>query len=278
MKAFFNEELLDTEDIRISPDDLIVQRGYGIFDFFRIVSGKPLFMEEHLRRFISSAGIARIPFSADITSLAEKVSRLLAVNNRHSGGIKLLLTGGISPMGFQPVNPNLIIIQNNASSPDDLFYETGSILITHEYMRELPEVKSTNYFQSVWLHREIQQKGAIDALYYDRDEIHELSRSNIFLVKDQKLITPAREVLQGITRSKIIGLASRKWKVEERAVRLSELWEADEVFITSTLKKVMPVVRIDDRVVGEGKPGPMTIQMMEDFDQLVKDHVGALKT
>lgn len=114
MKAFFNDELLEEKDIAVSPNDLIVQRGVGIFDFFRVVSGKPLFLAEHLNRFIKSAEIAKIPLKWSYEKLAKIVIQLIETNQKDTGGIKIILTGGVSPMGMEVISPNLIMIQNQA--------------------------------------------------------------------------------------------------------------------------------------------------------------------
>ncbi|MGB3464059.1 MAG: aminotransferase class IV [Cyclobacteriaceae bacterium] len=275
MKAFYNNTMLEEQQIAISPDDLIVQRGYGIFDFFRIASGVPLFMRQHLQRFQESADKARIPFEMDIDTLADRVNQLMKVNNQETGGIKLILTGGISPMGLVPSDPNLIIIQNKAKISEAKYYAHGTKLISREYMRELPEVKTTNYFQSVWLHPEIKNAQALDVLYYAGEHIFELSRSNIFLIKNGIVITPDSGVLQGITRGKVLELSKKNWPTEVRKVTLSEVYTADEVFITSTLKKVMPVVKVDEKIIGDGKPGKMTREIIQLFDRLVDEYTSA---
>lgn len=270
MKAFFNEELIDADKIAISPEDLIVQRGFGVFDFFRIVSGKPLFMKDHLNRFIKSAELARIPLRWNINDITKKISQLLEINQQETGGVKLMLTGGVSPMGFEIISPNLIITQSLAKSPSAEQFEQGSKLITHEYIRELPLIKTTNYFTSVWLFDEMQKYDAIDVLYHHNELVYELSRSNLFIVKDGIIATPETDVLQGITRSKVLMLSEEMMKVQVRNIDLLELKQADEVFISSTLKKVMPIVEIDENPVGNGRPGYITNQIMNAFENYVK--------
>ena len=107
-------------------------------------------------------------------------------------------------------------------------------------------------------------------LYYFRDEVLELTRNNIFIVKDKKIITPKENVLLGITRKHVIELAQRQFLMEERKISLSELWSADEVFVTGTTKKIIPVSRIDD-VIYSKSPGVITKKMMQLFNDLVND-------
>ncbi|MEL6561905.1 MAG: aminotransferase class IV [Bacteroidota bacterium] len=273
MKAFFNDELLEENDISISPNDLIVQRGVGIFDFFRIVSGKPLFIQEHLNRFIKSAEIAKIPLRWSYEKLEEMVNQLIAVNQKDSGGIKIILSGGVSPMGMEIISPNLIIIQNRAKSPAPEKYENGVNIITCDFMRELPSVKTINYFNSVWLHDELSKSNAIDVLYHHNGFLQELSRSNLFLVKDQVLITSETGVLAGITRSKVLEAAKNLFPLEVRDVKLEELEAADEVFISGTLKQVLPVVRVDGKTIRDGKPGSVTREIMRVFKELVQEEL-----
>lgn len=273
MKAFFNDEILEADMIAISPDDLIVQRGVGIFDFFRIVSGKPVFIEEHLSRFIKSAELARIPLRWDKADIRRKIYKLIELNQQDHGGVKLILSGGVSPMGFEIVSPNLMIIQNLAKSPAEAQYLNGSKIITQEFARELPSVKTTNYFNSVWGYNEMKKHDAIDVLYHQNGIIHELSRSNLFIVSNGILSTPKSNILEGITRSKVIALAEKRMSVQMRDITISELYEADEVFITSTLKKVMPVIKIDEHNVGAGKPGGNTQLIMQELERLVLEFI-----
>lgn len=273
MKAYFNDESLEEKDIAISPDDLIVQRGVGIFDFFRVVQSKPLFVEDHLRRFIKSAELAKIPLRWSFDELEEKIRNLIKTNQKETGGIKLILSGGVSPMGFEVISPNLIIIQKDVTPPPKEEYEKGVKIITCDFLRELPVVKTTNYFNSVWLYDQLKKNNAIDTLYHHEGFVHELSRSNIFLVKDSTLITPDSTILSGVTRSKILEIAKGIMELDVRAVKMEELETADEVFISGTLKKVMPVVNIDGRVVGDGKPGVFTNKLLNAFDAFALNYL-----
>ncbi len=273
MKAFYNDEMMDLSSVSIDPNDLVVQRGYGIFDFFRIVDHKPLFLNDHLDRFIRSADKARLPLRWSKEILHERIQQLIKVNGLAEGGIKLLLTGGISPMGFEIEKPNLVITQNQAKCPDDLAYLNGSKLITHEYLRDLPEIKTTNYFTSVWLYPEMKKQKAMDVLYHRDGNILELSRSNVFLVINDVLVTPRDEMLQGITRSKVLKFAPKFLPVEVRIVTIDELKNATEVFITSTLKKIMPIVTVDGETVGNGEVGKFTQLLMKKFESYSKEYL-----
>lgn len=134
-------------------------------------------------------------------------------------------------------------------------------------------MKTINYFNGVWLHDELIKNDAIDVLYHHDGFLQELSKSNLFLVKDSVLITPASGVLAGVTRSKVLEVARSILPVEVRDVKLEELEIADEAFITGTLKKVMSIVFIDGRTVGDGKPGDFTKQVMVLFEESVQKYL-----
>jgi len=144
----------------------------------------------------------------------------------------------------------------------------GLKLITHEYQRQLPHVKTIDYLQAIYLQSYIKEQGADDVLYHSNDEITECPRSNFFVVtKDDVIITPAKNILAGITRKRILAL--KQFNVQERAIALKDLDAIKEAFVSSTTKVVMPVLSIDGKQVNDGLPGKITAQI---FEALVADH------
>ncbi len=262
---FVNNEIVKASEAKLHVSDLSIVRGFGIFDFFRTSSGKPLFMRDHLDRFYRSARQFHLPLPHQPAYLENKVKALIELNGFDESGIKLVLTGGYSENGFVPGNPNLLIMVDQLHLPNVICYEEGVRLISYRFIRSFPEVKSTNYLTAVMLIEKCKQAGALDVLYHDGEIISELTRSNIFLVKDKVLITPSEDILKGITRSKVLQLAQKEFAIEERKVRLEEVWQADEIFITSSMKRVMPVVAIDDMLIGSGRPGEVTKKLMHFF-------------
>ena len=168
--------------------------------------------------------------------------------------------------------PNLIITNTAVSETNPSFYAEGVSVMTHQFTREMPEVKSTNYATAVRLEPIWKQKGHIDALYHDGKYISEVSRSNVFLVEGNKIITNEEGVLPGITRMNVVNMAPELgFEVEIRLIALAEVLAAEEVFMTSTNKRVMPIVKIDDQKIAGGKVGVKTKILMEGYAKLMAE-------
>jgi D-alanine transaminase/branched-chain amino acid aminotransferase len=176
------------------------------------------------------------------------VMQLTEKNNLPDSGIRLTLTGGISPDGMSIGSPCLIVSQHSFTSPGREQLERGVKLITYAHHRQLPHVKTIDYLMPIWLQPFIKEQGADDVLYMHNGCLTECPRANFFLVtQDDTIVTAAEDVLHGITRKKILELARKEFKVEERVVTLLDLESAKEAFITSTTKCVIPVRQIDGR-------------------------------
>jgi branched-subunit amino acid aminotransferase/4-amino-4-deoxychorismate lyase len=136
-------------------------------------------------------------------------------------------------------------------------------------MRVLPETKTLNYLVSVQKQKELARAGVLELLYVFDGAVLECSSSNVFIVKNQVLITPKSDILPGTTKMLVLKLAKGKYKVDERRVSVKELKTADEVFITASNKAVMPVVKIDSYKIGNGKPGPVSLHLQKLFEKKV---------
>ncbi|MBK8878279.1 MAG: aminotransferase class IV family protein [Haliscomenobacter sp.] len=261
-----NGHLVAAGEASLKVSDLSVLRGFAIFDFFLFRKGHPLFLNDYLDRFYRSAQLLHmeVPFSK--TDFARQIIQLIERNGQEEGGIRLLLTGGYSPDGYSPAEPNVLILQYPL--PAKTWQSSQGIkLMTHTFLREIPEVKTTNYVTGISLLPELKRCGFDDLLFVENGEwIRESVRSNFFLVFDgQRVVTPGNKVLLGVTRKQILHLAGKRYPVEERDVHISELKEAHEAFFTSTIKGVLPVVQIDDQLIGDGKPGLVSAQLYQDF-------------
>lgn len=268
---FFNGNFVPKESITFSIDDVGVLRGFGIFDYFKVYDGAPAFMEAHLNRFENSARLLgmEIPFSRN--EIESAIRKLIDHNKFPLSGVKVLMTGGASPDGFSAGKPNLIITNTAVAETNPSFYTEGVSLMTHQFTREMPQVKTTNYATAVRLEPIWKQKGHVDVLYHDGQYISEVSRSNVFLVEGNKLITNEEGVLPGITRMNVINMAPQLgFKVEIRPITLTEVLVAEELFMTSTNKKVMPVVKINDEEIASGKVGAKTKVLMEGYAKLME--------
>ncbi len=274
MIAFFNTAFYEENELSLKVTDLSIQRGFAVFDFFRTKDFIPLFLSDYLERFYNSISLMQLepPFSEK--ELTNIIRELISKNNIPESGIKLLLTGGYSADGYTPAKPNLVITQQPVTLTTPEKFAEGIRIITWDYQRELPEVKSINYLMGVWLQRKVKEKQAADVLYHKNGIITEFPRSNVFVVTaDQAVITPAENILPGITRKKVLELAGRQFRAEAWAVHLDELKNAAEVFTTSTTKRILPITRVDDQLIGNGKPGPVTTSLNQAFLQLEQDYV-----
>jgi len=271
MAAYINSEFTSNEDAKLHVSDLAWQRGFAVFDFFRTVNGVPLFMEDHLDRFFASAAGMHLEPGKSREELRNIIQELIRRSSLPEAGMRLMLTGGYSPDTYHPAAPNLVITCNPVRTATTTDFEKGFSVITKEYQRELPAIKSINYMMAVWLQPLLAEKGADDVLYYNKESITEFPRSNVFMVtREDKLVTPARNMLQGITRKKVLELAAGMMAVEERDIPAEELAEAAEIFLTATTKRILPVVKLNDRIVGTGTPGVFTTRLYRQFLQLEK--------
>ncbi|MET2984268.1 aminotransferase class IV [Aureibaculum conchae] len=253
MKGYINDTLIDCDTAQISAYDLGLNRGYAVFDFFRIINSEFRFLEDHLKRFINSIQLSKIPNPYTKDELRQKVLELQNINNVQHGFIRITLTAGTS-LNFGSLSSSTLIILSGvleANNPNN--YIEGIKLISKKYQRAFPNIKSTDYFFPQMLHQELKEAGATDVLYHT-DYVTETSRSNVFCVKKGKIATPTANVLEGITRKKLLELQP---SISLTTITLDELYHADEVFITSSSKELMPVVQIDEKSIGNGKIGPV---------------------
>ncbi|MBV6639907.1 MAG: aminotransferase class IV [Cyclobacteriaceae bacterium] len=271
MKCIFNGQLLDQEEVSFPIDDIALLRGYGIFDFFRLSAGIPLFMEDHLDRFYKGAELARLKSPVGREELKSLLFEMFEHNKMDVSGIRIVLTGGNGNGAYAVGKSNLIITQEPISFPTDEMFANGVKLITHEYLRDLPEVKTINYMTGIWLQQQIKENGAFDVLYIHKGEVHELTRSNIFIVNQAgDLITPKERVLHGVTRKRLINAIG---DVQQRNITVDELANAREVFITGTTKKVLPIHTIDEWTYQSAQEGSKTSEVMQELAQLESDYV-----
>ena len=271
MAVYLNDQFVNNEEALLHVSDLSMQRGYAIFDFFRTVNGVPLFMEDHLDRFYASATAMHLSLDKSREEIRHIVQELIHLSALSEAGIRLMLTGGYAADSYHPATPNLLITCNPLKTATVNDFKKGLSVITYEHQRQLPHIKSINYLMAVWLQPLLKEKKADDILYYNTESIMELPRSNVFIVTaDNKLITPTRNILYGITRKNIIRLAAEIMPVEERNITVEELLQASEVFLTATTRKILPIVKINNQLIGNAKPGPVTTKLFERFLELEK--------
>ncbi|GAB3540146.1 branched-chain-amino-acid transaminase [Pontibacter brevis] len=271
--AFVREEIVPLEQAYLHVSDLSIQRGYGVFDFLKIMEGQPLFLEDYLERFYTSAKLMHLPVPLSDEALRATIRKLIQLNGLPVSGMKIILTGGYSDNGYDIGEASLVIVQQPLVLPGQALRERGLKVITQEYVREVPAVKTINYSMGIWLINRVKESGADDVLYQKGGVVTEFPRCNFFIVRqDGTVVTPAEDVLQGITRKHVLELAVKKYKVAVEAVSLEDIWQAREAFLTSTTKRILPIVQVDDRVIGDGKPGATTVSLLEDLVRLEESY------
>ena len=290
--SYVRDKFIPADQASLLIGDLSIQRGYGIFDFFKTLDHTPIFLDAHLDRFYHSAAQLRLPVGKTRDELKTLIGQLQEKNNIPDSGIRITLTGGYSPDGYSLSQPNLIITQQPLLFPISPECPKPFRLVTWSHQRQLPETKTIDYLMAIWLQPYIREQEADDVLYHHNGVITECPRSNFFIVTaNDTLVTPARNMLKGITRMKILELAAPTLKTEERDITLEELYTAKEAFITSTGKHIVPISDIDDIRIGhdpstighgpsagpapgriplaEAIPGPITRRLNQQLFQLV---------
>ena len=261
--CILNGVLVPEKEALLHCSDLAIRRGFGIFDFFRTQFSQPLYLDRYIARIIKGAEMAGMSGQITKERIIGEVNELIKAHSEHpeEGGIRLVMTGGYN--SWEPVSSNFIITYESLKPFDSSLYKEGAIVISHNFRRELPEVKTISYMTAIQLTPQIRQAGAMEVLYHDEGTVHEFSRSNIFIVKSGQLITPEVGILFGVTRGLVLEIAEEFMQVTKRKVTLDEVMDADEAFMTSTIKRIIPVVRVDDKDIGNGAPGSVTKALMK---------------
>ena len=273
MYVFLNDRFVEADKASLHVSDLAIQRGYGIFDFFRVRNNVPLYVEDHLDRFLQSARIMHLSSPYSKYKLLSILSDLIKKNNLSNSGIRMILTGGYSPDAYHPVSPNFIVMQN-AITLDDSPTPKSVRIMTHEFVREIPEAKTINYTMGIWLQQQLNIQGADDVLYHINGAVTEFPRCNFFIVtQDNVIITPDKNVLKGVTRKNIVACARAQFQIKEAPVTLQDIRNAREAFLTSSTKRIQAVVKIDEHTLSDGKPGPLTSALLSMLIEREQEYV-----
>lgn len=271
-----NGEMLPAAEASVHVSDLGLLRGYAVFDYFRVLNFTPLFIEDYLARFERSARCLNLELPYGAADLKAYIDALVRANALPDAGVQLLLTGGCAPDGFTPTEPNLLILERPLTPLEPARYETGAKLIACDYRRDIPEAKTTNYAVAIQLLPRQRQAGAIDVLYHRDGVVTETARSNAFVVRDGALLTPKENILPGVTRKQILDLAGEHYETLETEVGFQDVLSAEEVFITSTLKGVLPIVSVEGHAIGSGTPGAVAQHLGKLFEARVEAYVSVV--
>ncbi|MBI2415456.1 MAG: aminotransferase class IV [Candidatus Kerfeldbacteria bacterium] len=228
----------------------------GVFETIRTYRGRPFELPAHLRRLRASARTLRIPILENNRSLTQRIITQCRI--RGETRLKIIVT------------PSGRLIEATALRFSKKIYTSGVAVATYQVERKNPAVKSIERKAEDTAYAKASNRGYFDALLVRRDAtIPEASRSNLFLVKHGIIYTANRHILYGITRAVILQLAKRSFKIDYFLPTLHDLYEADECFLTRTSTGIVPVVKVNRRKIGNGKPGPITKQLMKLFERYV---------
>ena len=269
--VIINGEFIPEEKAVLKISDLSIQRGYGVFDFFKIINHKFIFLDYHIERFFNSSSRLRLNPGIGKEELKELFTELHERHNIADAGIRITLTGGYSTDGYTPSQPNMIITHSPVNA-EQMFEADPVSIITYNHQRQMPEVKTIDFLMAIWLQPMVKEQQAQDVLYHNNGWMRECPRANFFIVtKDDALVTPSENILKGITRMHILKHAKENnIQVEEREISLEELYNAREVFITSSTKNILPVNKIDGKLINSGKKGELTFRMREILNSSMK--------
>ncbi len=267
MKIFVNDDLIEDIDAGIGVFDLGLNRAFAVFDYFKIVAGKFRFFEDHLNRFLNSVHLSNIPMPYSRAQVKEKIIHLKDINKIENGFVRITLTAGDSD-NFARLSSqsNLIIVVGKPLSIENSDLKPGVNLISKHYQRSIPLIKTTDYFFAQMHRSEMLEANAADILYYT-DSITETSRANIFFIKNDTLFTPEKNILQGITRKKVLSLYQDTVVGD---ISMAQVSKFDEAFICSSTREITPVLKIDENFIGLGKTGPKTFEIMHRFRQIAR--------
>ena len=272
-------------DGRIVPPERAVvsvfDRGFlygdSVFETLRSYQGRVFALDAHLERLARSAERVLIPLPASLNTLKAELLQAVQAHGRPEAYVRVILSRGVGrTLGLDPElaqTPTRVVLVTELTLPPAELYEHGIAAITFRAERPsdapgVADAKIGNYLLAVLAMRKARAEGAAEALLEDaQGYLLEGSTSNLFAVFRGTLVTPptSAAILPGITRARVLNLARQSLPVEERALHKSELAQADEVFITSSIRELLPVVRVDGRMVGPGVPGPITLDLLARF-------------
>ena len=270
LKVYISGKLYDKEDAKISVYDHGLLYGDGVFEGIRSYAGKVFRFSQHLDRLYASARAIRLEIPMTQEAMAAAVIDTLKVNGITDGYIRLVVTRGAGYLGLDPrktSNPQVIIITDHIELYSPEMYEKGMSIVTASTIRNhpnalSPRIKSLNYLNNIMAKIEGVDAGAPEALMLNiKGEVAECTGDNIFVVRQGTLLTPPTDagILEGVTREVVMELARAAGRpVREASLTRHDVYTADECFLTGTAAEVVPVVRCDGRVIGDGQPGPIT--------------------
>ena len=273
---YVNGKYVPKNEAKISVSDLGLLRGYGVFDYIvTYKGGRPFLIKKHLKRLYNSANLIDLKIPYKSTYIEKLIIKTIDKNkNGKEKSIRIIVTGGESENAISVgKKPTIVISVNDRKKFPESLYKNGAKVITFDFNRESPQAKSLNYIQAVKANILAKNKDAIESIYVHKknNKVFEGTTSNLFLIKNEKIITPDGETLPGITRELVMNICKKLYPTTMGEVKINELFNADELFLSASNKEVLPVVKVDNIVIGNGKPGEITKKIMAKFRKFIDE-------
>lgn len=282
MKIFIDGKYYNERDAKVSVFDHGLLYGDGVFEGIRSYNGRVFKLKEHVDRLFDSAHSILLEIPMSRAEVCRAVVETVRANKLKDSYIRLLVTRGVGTLGLNPRSckkPSVIVIAGKIQIYPAEMYAHGMEIVTVPTVRNLhsavnPAIKSLNYLNNILAKIEANNAGVEEAVMLNAEGfVAECTADNLFIVKNGKLFTPplSAGALYGITRATVIELAEQAGiEVSEPNLTRYDLFNADECFVTGTGAEIMPVVKIDGRAIGSGKPGPLTKKLVEEYHALTR--------
>jgi branched-chain amino acid aminotransferase len=282
-KIYVDGKFFGEADAKVSVFDHGLLYGDGIFEGIRFYNGRVFRLEAHLERLWDSARSICLEIPMSMGEMTEALLETIRQNDLRDGYIRLLVTRGVGNLGLNPAQckrPSVIIITAQIALYPEAVYRSGLTVVTCATRRTNPgalnpAVKSLNYLNNVMARIEANLAGADEALMLnDQGNVAECTADNVFVIKRGQIFTPpiTAGALRGITRSVVFEIAAELGlKISEADITRHDVFIADECFLTGTAAELIPVIKADGRVIGNGKPGTITTRMIGRFREITRE-------
>lgn len=283
MKIYMDGKLVEKEEAKVSVFDHGLLYGDGVFEGIRAYNGRVFRLREHLDRLYGSARAIRLEIPLSKKEMEAAIIDTLRANKLKDAYIRPIVTRGVGDLGLDPdkcPKASVIIIADKIKLYNEDLYTSGLEVITAATKRTSPEalnpcIKSLNYLNNILAKLEAKRNGVEEAIMLNgQGFVAECTGDNLFILKENTLITPppGAGALEGITRGAVMEIAKNKLKllVKEELFTTYQVYAADECFLTGTAAEVIPVVKLDGRPIGDGKPGKTTSKLIKEFRELTR--------